>query len=74
MNSFKFIQLFLVSTFVTIVVFMVILSAILIYSLMVSDIDERTYEMAMLRALGLRSSSILVMILIQSLIFAVPGI
>ena len=53
---------------------MVILSAMLIYSLMVSDIDERTYEMAMLRALGLRSSSIIMLILIQSLIFGIPGV
>lgn len=74
LDSFKFIKLFLDSTFLTIVIFMVIISAVLIYSLMVSDIDERTYEMAMLRALGLRSSSIVYLILMQSIIFAVPGV
>ena len=40
----------------------------------VSDIDERTYEMAMIRALGLKSKSIVHIILIQSLIFLSPGV
>lgn len=74
LNQFKYIQLFLDSTLFTIVVFILILSAMLIYSLMVSDIDEKTYEMAMLRALGLRTASLFQMIMLQSLIFAVPGL
>ena len=53
---------------------MVMLSAMLIYSLMVSDIDDRTYEMAMIRALGLKSKSVMHIIIIQSLIFLVPGV
>ena len=48
MNNFKFVDLFLRSTLLTVVFFMVMLSAMLIYSLMVSDIDERTYEMAII--------------------------
>ena len=74
LEGFKFIQLFLQSTLYTVVAFILILSAMLIYSLMVSDIDEKTYEMAMLRALGLRSLSLITLIMIQSLIFAIPGI
>lgn len=46
----------------------------LIYSLMVSDIDEKTYEMAMLRALGLRTTSVVQMIFLQSLVFLIPGV
>ena len=41
---------------------------------MISDIDEKTYEMAMLRALGLRSSSLVNLIMIQSLVFSLPGL
>jgi len=74
LGGFQYIKLFLDSTLLTIVVFIVILSAMLIYSLMVSDIDERTYEMAMLRALGLRKTSIIHLILIQSWIFGVSGV
>jgi ABC-type antimicrobial peptide transport system permease subunit len=46
----------------------------LIYSLMIADVDEKTYEMGMLRALGLRTVSLFQLILIQSMIFSVPGI
>lgn len=74
LESFKYVQLFLESTLYTIVAFILILSAMLIYSLMISDIDEKTYEMAMLRALGLRSSSLVNLIMIQALVFAFPGI
>ena len=74
LNNFKFVDYFLKSTLLTIVFFMVLLSVMLIYSLMVSDIDERTYEMAMIRALGLKSKSIVYIILIQSFIFLIPGI
>jgi ABC-type antimicrobial peptide transport system permease subunit len=72
--QFEYIKLFLDSTLLTIVFFILILSAMLIYSLMVSDIDEKTYEMGMLRALGLRSRSLLQIILMQSTIFSVSGV
>jgi len=74
LEQFEYIKLFLDSTLLTIVFFILILSAMLIYSLMVSDIDEKTYEMAMLRALGLRSDSLIQMILLQSVVFSVPGL
>jgi hypothetical protein len=74
MEGFEFIKLFLESTLLTIVLFIIILSVILIYSLMISDIDEKTFEMAMLRALGLRSASLFNMIMLQSLIFSIPGL
>jgi ABC-type antimicrobial peptide transport system permease subunit len=67
-------QLFLMSTFMTIVFFMVLLSVMLIYSLMIADVDEKTYEMGMLRALGLRTVSLFQLIMIQSLIFSLPGV
>lgn len=68
------IDLFLRSIFVTVVFFMILLSVMLIYSLMISDVDERTYEMGMLRALGLRTVSIVQLLIIQSLLFSLPGV
>lgn len=46
----------------TVVFFLFILSVILIYSLMVSDVDEKTYEFGMLRALGYRKNSLVSLI------------
>lgn len=74
LEGLYFMKLFLDSTFATIVFFMVLLSVMLIYSLMISDVDEKTYEMGMLRALGLRKVSLINLIIIQSLIFSLVGI
>ena len=41
---------------------------------MISDVDEKTYEMGMLRALGLRTVSLVQLIIIQSLVFSLPGV
>ena len=49
------IKVFLVSSMSTVVFFLGILSIVLIYSLMLSDVDEKTYEYGMLRALGFRN-------------------
>ena len=46
------VRIFLTSAMSTIVFFLGILSVQLIYSLMLSDVDEKTYTYGMLRALG----------------------
>jgi len=74
LEGLNFIRLFLQSTFMTIVFFMILLSVMLIYSLMIADVDEKTYEMGMLRALGLRRASLVQIIVIQSVIFSGIGI
>lgn len=53
-KQFRFVGLFLDSVFMNIVFFLFLLSVMLIYSLMVADVDGKTYEMGMLRALGLK--------------------
>jgi ABC-type antimicrobial peptide transport system permease subunit len=50
------------------------LSAMLLYSLMLSDVDAKTYEYGMLRSLGFKKSYLMRMILMQSTFFSVPGI
>jgi ABC-type antimicrobial peptide transport system permease subunit len=74
LSGLYFIGLFLQSTFATIVFFMLLLSMMLIYSLMISDVDEKTYDMGMLRALGLRTASLMQLVIIQSLLFSIPGV
>ena len=73
-KSFYLIGLFLESIFATIVFFMVMLAVMLIHSLMICDVDEKTYEMGMLRALGLRKVSLMQLVVIQSSFYSLPGV
>ena len=54
--------------------FLGLLSAMLLYSLMLSDIDSKTYEYGMLRALGFRKRMLVAMLIEQSLGFSLPGL
>ena len=58
----------------TIVIFLGILSAQLIYSLMLSDVEEKTFEFGMLRALGFNTKNIVMTISIQAFTFSIPGL
>jgi len=51
-----------------------ILSGQLLYNLMLSDVDSKTYEYGMLRALGFKSSHLIGMITIQSFVYSIPGV
>jgi ABC-type antimicrobial peptide transport system permease subunit len=55
-------KIFLESSMSTIVFFLAILSIQLIYSLMISDVDEKTYQYGMLRALGLYRRKLITLI------------
>jgi ABC-type antimicrobial peptide transport system permease subunit len=41
---------------------------------MVSDVDEKTYQYGMLRALGFRNKNLVALISLQSFSFSVPGL
>ena len=56
-----------------IMTFLWILSVILVYSLMLGDVNERIYESSMLRALGFKKNNLTKLIIIQGLFFAIPG-
>ena len=53
--------------------FLFTIDLILIYSMMLADVAERTYEFAMLRCLGFRKSSLVVLLIFQALFFSVPA-
>ena len=67
-------QVLLEVLFVAVMLLLLFLSIILIYSLMLTDVNERTFEFGMLRALGLKRLSIIGLVLIQALIFIFPGV
>ena len=41
--------------------------------MMITDVEERTYEFAMLRTLGYKKSSLIVLLVLQALFFSVPA-
>lgn len=41
---------------------------------MISGVDEKTYEFGMLRALGLEKSSLITLLVLEGLAFALPGL
>ena len=57
-----------------IVVFLAILCIQLIYSLMLSDVEGKTFEFGMLRALGFNTKNLMITIILQALSFAIPGL
>ena len=68
------IRVFLSSSMSTIVFFLSILSIQLIYSLMLSDVDEKTYQYGMLRALGFRNKNLVSLISMQAFSFSIPAL
>ena len=65
---------FLDNVFAASVFLLLLLSILLIYSLMLSNIEEKTFEFGMLRALGFNKTHVILLLLIQALIYAVLGI
>lgn len=60
--------------FFMVIFFLCVISFILIYSLMQSDVEERTYEFAMLRTMGMRNRNLMVILTIQATLFSIPGL
>jgi len=70
----NFIRLFLDQIFQSVMIILVGLGCVLIYSLLLSDVETKTYEYGMLRGLGMRQNSLIFLLLVQSLFYAGPGI
>ena len=66
-------KLFLQDIFIGIMFFLWILCILLVYSLMLGNVDERTYEFGMMRSLGFKKNNLILLIIFQGFIFAVPG-
>lgn len=69
-----FIRYFLDNIFGAVIALVVILGVLLIYSLLLNDVEAKTYEYGMLRALGLQKDNLIQILVTKSLMFSVPGI
>jgi ABC-type antimicrobial peptide transport system permease subunit len=70
----QFISMFLDQIFTFVVFMLATLGVILVFALLLSNVEEKTYEYGMLRALGLKQSTLIQVILSQSMYFAIPGV
>ena len=73
-NGFLTIKYFLDNIVFSATFLLLMLSILLIYSLMIGDVEEKTYEFGMLRALGFNKSYLIVLLMIESLVFSIPGL
>ena len=73
-DATNFIRIFLDEIFFAVIGVLVILAVMLIYALLLSDVEERTFEYGMLRTLGMRQVVLVPLLVMQSLLFSVPGI
>ena len=64
MDRQRIIENMLNNVLMTVIFFVCFLAFILIFSLMQTDIEERRYEFAVLRTLGLRNESLITLITI----------
>ncbi|KAN0018407.1 hypothetical protein ACTFIU_011023 [Dictyostelium citrinum] len=53
---------------------LLVLGALMVYSLLLSDVEGKTFEYGMLRAQGMRQYALILLLLTQSLYFSLPGI
>jgi len=69
----QFIALFLDQILTAVIFVLALLGAMVMYSLVVGDVEEKTYEYGMLRALGLRSFTLVYLLGVQTLAYMLPG-
>eukprot|EP00727_Mastigamoeba_balamuthi_P011155 m51a1_g6662 hypothetical protein (1014) ;mRNA; r:166914-171319 len=74
LEGYSFFRLFLDQIFTFTLVVMLFLSGMLIYSLLLSDVESKTYEYGMLRALGMPNVVLVELLAIQSVLFSVPEV
>jgi len=60
----EFLNFQLVSIFFCVIFFLFVIDGFLIYSIMLNDIEERTYEFAMLRTLGFENKSLAILLVV----------
>lgn len=73
-QAIDIIRLFLSNLFGAVIVIMCVLGMLLIYSLLLNDVEAKTYEYGMLRALGMPHKSLIQVLITKSMTFAIPGI
>lgn len=74
LSSIRFIKLFLDQVFGTVVFILGLLGSLVIFALVLGNVEEKTYEYGMLRALGLRQRTLIKLLGVSSASFSGPGI
>jgi hypothetical protein len=74
LEPLKFLKLFLNQLFGACVLLIIALASMAIYSLLISDVEQSTYEFGMLRALGLDVRSLGVLIAARAAYFTLPSL
>lgn len=74
LQSTQFIQIFLGEIFFTVIVILSGLAIILIYSLLLSNVELKTFEYGMLRSLGMDKPTLIWLLVFQALYFSIPAI
>lgn len=70
----KYASMFLGIILNMIIFILLLLSIVLLYSLLLVSVETKTFELGILRMLGFNKIGIILMILIQSITFVLPGI
>ena len=73
-SAFQLIRLFLDNIFNSMIFLLTLLGSLVIYSLMLGNVETKTYEYGMLRALGMPYSTLKSLLYSQAFIFAFCGI
>ena len=74
MRNFSFAILFLGLIFDIIVFLFVFISVLLIYSLLMISVETKTFEIGVMRMIGVGKSGLILMVLVQSVFFVIPAI
>jgi hypothetical protein len=74
LEPLKFLKLFLNQLFGACVLLIIALASMAVYSLLISDVEQSTYEFGMLRALGLNVRSLGVLIAARAAYFTAPSL
>ncbi|KAN0044893.1 hypothetical protein ACTA71_006419 [Dictyostelium dimigraforme] len=74
LQMFIYTKLSLNQIFNCVAAVLLVLGALMVYSLLLSDVEGKTFEYGMLRAQGMRQYALILLLLTQSLYFSIPGI
>jgi ABC-type antimicrobial peptide transport system permease subunit len=73
-KSYRFFALFLGLILNIIILFIFFLSVLLIYSLLMVSVESRTFELGILRMVGMTRGRLVGLVVTQALFYSVPGI
>jgi len=74
MQTYSYAIMFLGLIFDIIILLLAVLSVLLIYSLLMISVESKSFEFGVMRMVGLSSSGIIVMLVLQSIMFVLPSV